>query len=81
MCVKVVGRTHRPTLPPEDNLVLISIRGWVYPTTTVWPQELSQRKFPMTSSGIEPAAFRLVAQCLNQLRNPNIYNTGVLKSP
>ena len=28
------------------------------------PEGLSQRKFPMTLLGIEPATFRLVAQCL-----------------
>ena len=44
-------------------VLCVFVRGWVDPTATVRPEVSHQWKFPMTSSGIEPATFQLVAQC------------------
>jgi hypothetical protein len=67
MPVRLSASRAGRSLPPGRFLVLISVRGWVYPRPTVRLQGLGQLKNPMTSSGIEPTTFRRSVKSIEEL--------------
>ena len=66
---KFVSTTYRPSLPPTNFSLLISVSGWVDPRAIVRPEGLCQCKIPMKLPRIEPATLRFVTPCPNQMRH------------
>ena len=69
MVARLSCPTHGRLYPQQIFLVLTSVGGWVDSRATLLPGELNQWRIQMTTPGIERAIFRLVSQCLNQLRH------------
>jgi hypothetical protein len=67
MAVRLLALRAGRRLTPGRFLVLIFVRSRVGPSALARLEGLGQLKKPMTSSGIDPATSRLVAQCLIQL--------------
>jgi hypothetical protein len=61
MAVRLSALRAGRRLPPGRLLVLISVRSLVDPRAIVRLEGLDQLRIPMTSSGIKPGTFRLVA--------------------
>jgi len=67
--MKFVRPKHKPLNPPEEVLLeSIYFRDWINPQAIVLPEELREWKISKTTSGIEPATFRIVEHFLNQMR-------------
>jgi hypothetical protein len=73
MAVRLSALRVDRSLPPGRFLVLISVRGWIDPRAIVRLEGLGQLKNLVTSSGIEPATFRLVVPQPTTLPRAPIY--------
>ena len=76
----VVSPKHRPPLPRRNySWYSFLLEAESSPRFTVRPVGLCQGKIPVTPSGIEPATFRLVVRCLNQLPHRVPVHTNIFK--